>query len=156
MLERPACPDCGSKQSVRLHRVTAANGHEHIAWYCMICSRYAKDSLNRMWLPNKLVAEFLDYWNIRLPDGNVPISIAALPLLKDNTGGDPCAICGAAATEYNHFMPQAFKDDPDVAPEWSEWDKLGAWLCEYHHRLWHAKIAPLWALAQAKREVIQG
>lgn len=151
MLKRPTCPDCNSRQTVGLYKVTAANGHEHVVWHCDNCQRYVKDG-TRLWLPANLVAEFLAYWGMRLPNSDVPANIDAIKVLKGNTG-QPCAICGFTETEYNHFMPQAFKDDADVAPEWAEWDKLGAWLCDYHHRLWHAKIAPLWALAQAKKEL---
>jgi hypothetical protein len=131
--------------------VAAVNGHEHVVWYCKQCERYVKDG-SRLWLPSKMVIEFLAYWSTRLPDRNLPSAIGELPLIKDHGGGEPCAICGATATEYNHFMPQAFKGDPDIAPEWSEWDRLGAWLCDRHHRLWHDKVAPLQALAQMKRE----
>ena len=141
MLQKPTCPTCQGFKTVKLYRVTAANGHDHVAWYCNNCERYVKDG-NRLWLPNALVSEFVAYWSTRLPDSNLPSTIDALPLLRDHTGGEPCAICGATATEYNHFMPQAFKDDPDVVDEWREWDKLGAWLCDTHHKLWHAKVAP--------------
>ena len=123
-------------------------------WYCKQCERYVKDG-NRLWLPNKMVVEFLAYWSTRLSDRNLPSAIGELPLIKDLSGGEPCVICGATSTEYNHFMPQAFKGDPDIAPEWAEWDRLGAWLCDRHHRLWHAKVAPLTALAQVKREAVK-
>lgn len=154
LLVKPTCAGCEGLATVKLYRVTAANGHEHVVWYCKQCERYVKDG-NRLWLPNKLVVEFLDYWSTRLPDRNLPSTISALPILKDHTGSDPCAICGDTATEYNHFMPQAFKVDADVAPDWTEWDRLGAWLCDKHHKLWHAKVAPLHALAQSKREVVR-
>lgn len=152
LLERPPCPECQSKKTVQLFRVTATNGHDHIVWYCKQCERYVKDG-KRLWLPNKLVVEFLDYWNLRIPNGAVPSGIDALPLLKDHAG-EPCAICGDNASEYNHFMPQAFKDDPEIVAEWSEWDKLGAWLCDRHHKLWHAKVAPLHALSKTRRETV--
>jgi hypothetical protein len=155
LLERPTCATCEGQATVRLFRVVAANGHDHVVWYCKACERYVKDG-NRLWLPARMVEEFLAYWNTRLPESNLPKSISTLPLLKEHTGGDPCAICGATATEYNHYMPQAFKDDPDIFADWPEWDRQGAWLCDRHHRLWHAKVAPLQALAQAKREAVRG
>lgn len=155
LLQRPACAECGGIKIVRLYRVIASNGAEHVAWYCTSCQRYVKDDQKRLFLPTKQVAEFISYCHAVSARPNLPKSIAELPLLKEHHNGEPCAICGFTETEYNHFMPQAFKDDADVAPEWAEWDKLGAWLCEYHHRLWHAKIAPLWALAQAKRETVR-
>lgn len=155
LLLRPTCLTCDSQKTVRLMRVTAANGHDHIVWYCTKCQHYVKDG-NRLWLPTALVSEFLTYWSARLPENSsLPSTIEELPLLKDHSGGDPCAICGATATEYNHFMPQAFKDDPDIALDWAEWDRLGAWLCDRHHKLWHAKVAPLQALAQVKREIVK-
>lgn len=153
ILERPACEKCSSLKTVQLRRVSAANGTIHIVWNCNSCQRYVKDGV-RLWLPTTQVSEFLSYWKTRLPESNVPATIEEIPLLKDITG-EPCAICGFTETEYNHFMPQAFKEDADIAPEWERWDKLGAWLCDYHHRLWHAKIAPLWALAQTKREAVR-
>lgn len=150
LLQRPMCPTCSGIKTVKLYRVTAANGHDNIAWYCINCDRYVKDG-NRLWLPRPMVSEFVSYWTARRPDSHLPSSIDALPLLKDYTGGEPCAICGAVATEYNHFMPQVFKTDPAVAGDWHQWDRLGAWLCDTHHKLWHAKVAPLTALAQVKR-----
>lgn len=155
MLHRPMCASCSGIKTVRLYRMIAINGAEHIAWWCTSCQRYVKDEMGRLFLPGKAVTEFINYWHAVSEQPNLPKSIAELPLLKEHAGGEPCAICGNTATEYNHFMPQAFKDAPDIAPEWAEWDKLGAWLCEYHHRLWHANVAPLWALAQAKREMVR-
>jgi hypothetical protein len=125
LLVKPTCEGCEGLATVKLYRVTAANGHEHVVWYCKQCERYVKDG-SRLWLPNKLVVEFLDYWSTRLPDRNLPSTISALPILKDHTG---------------------------IAPDWTEWDRLGAWLCDKHHKLWHAKVAPLHSLAQLKREV---
>jgi hypothetical protein len=154
LLQRPTCPICDGQKTVKLVRVTAANGHDHVVWYCRQCERYVKDG-NRLWLPSFLVSEFLTYWTTRLPDSNLPSIIDGLPLLKENDSGELCAICGAPACEYNHFMPQAFKNDPEIISEWSEWDKLGAWLCDRHHKLWHAKVAPLHALSQAKREAVR-
>lgn len=153
LLKRPVCPECDSRQTVSLYRVTAANGHTHIAWHCDNCQRYVKDG-TRLWLPTLLVEEFLNYWRLRLPDADVPENINAIPVLSAHVG-EPCAICGATATEYNHFMPQAFKSDPDIQGEWYEWDKLGAWLCDKHHKVWHAKVAPLQLLSQVKREAVR-
>lgn len=133
----------------------ASNGAEHVVWYCTSCQRYVKDDIKRLWLPIKLVAEFIDYWHAVSEQPHLAKAIAELPLLKQHENGEPCAICGDTATEYNHFMPQAFKDDPDIALEWEIWDKLGAWLCDKHHKLWHAKVAPLTALAQTKREIVK-
>jgi hypothetical protein len=154
LLQRPSCAQCGSRKTVKLYRVIAANGVNRIVWYCVNCQCYAKDG-NRLWLPNPLVSEFLAYWIARAPDLNIPTSIGEVPLLKDNTGDEPCAICGAAATEYNHFMPQVFKNDPDIASDWTEWDRLGAWLCDKHHKLWHVKVAPLTALARVRQEMVR-
>lgn len=156
MLQRPTCPDCSGIKTVKLRRMIATNGAEHVVWWCTSCQRYVKDNMKRLFLPGKLVTEFINYWHAVSVQPNLPKSIAELPLLKEQMPGEPCAICGFTETEYNHFMPQAFKEDADIAAEWEQWDKLGAWLCDYHHRLWHGKIAPLWALAQAKREAVQG
>lgn len=154
LLEKPTCANCQGFATVKLFRITAANGHEHVVWYCKQCERYVKDG-NRLWLPTRMVTEFLTYWSARLPERNLPSTIDRLPLLKEHSNGEPCAICGDTATEYNHFMPQVFKGDTDIAAEWAEWDRLGAWLCDHHHRLWHAKVAPLTALAQVKREAVR-
>lgn len=154
VLQKPTCPICEGIATVKLCRVIASNGHEHVVWYCKQCERYVKDG-NHLWLAHKMVVEFLAYWSTRLPERNLPSIIGELPLVKEHIGGEPCAICGATATEYNHFMPQVFKNDDDIASDWSEWDKLGAWLCDQHHRLWHAKVAPLQALAQVKREAVK-
>lgn len=154
LLTKPTCQTCNNAATVKLYRITATNGHDHVAWHCNQCDHYVKDG-NRLWLPSALVTEFLTYWSTRLPDRNLPSTISELPLLKDHTGNEPCAICGANASEYNHFMPQAFKCDPDIIGEWTQWDRLGAWLCDHHHKLWHAKVAPLQALAQTKREAVR-
>lgn len=153
LLDKPHCSKCDGFKVVKLMRVTAANGHNHVVWYCTSCGQYVKDG-KRLWLPSRLVSEFLTYWSTRLSERNLPSTIDELPQLKDYTGQEPCAICGVTATEYNHFMPQVFRDDPDIATDWAEWDKMGAWLCDYHHRLWHSKVAPLTALSQVKREVM--
>lgn len=151
LLEKPTCGKCGGLKAVKLVRVTAANGQDHVVWHCTNCKGYVKDGA-RLWLPAKLVSEFLTYWSARLPTSNLPSSIDKLPILQDYTGQEPCAICGSLATEYNHFMPQVFREDADVTAEWKAWDALGAWLCDHHHRLWHRKVAPLTALSQVKRQ----
>jgi hypothetical protein len=153
-MQRPTCLECNCVKPVRLFRIIAANGARYIAWWCTGCERYVKDG-NRLFLPDPRVAEFIAYWHAVSTQPTLASSIDELPLLKEHAGGEPCAICGYTKTEYNHFMPQAFKSDADIEPEWARWDMQGAWLCNYHHRLWHAKVAPLWALAQANREMVR-
>jgi hypothetical protein len=135
-------------------RQVKSNGDVQVAWYCLKCERWVKDG-QRLWLPHVLVKEFLQYWSTVRAADHLPSTIDQLPLVRDYTGFEPCVICGAKASEYHHFMPQVFRNDPDIAPEWARWNECGAHLCPTHHKLWHERVAPLHALAGSGMERVR-
>lgn len=64
------------------------------------------------------------------------------PITDYTTQSQPCVICGAPDTEFNHWLPQMFAERPEIKPEWDTWANVGAPLCRHHHALWHRIVTP--------------
>lgn len=148
---KPACTKCGERRAVKLVRKISAGGQTFVAWFCHDCQRHATPP--EYWLAHAQVERFLQYLAARYPNKDYPRTIDDIPLLNDYSGEQHCFICGRPGAQYHHLMPQAFRDHPDVAPDWPEWDKVGVFLCLHHHQVWHNLVAPLAALATVKKPV---
>ena len=127
MTARPPCPACAAPMLLR--KQIASNGAVQIGWYCMTCETWGMPG---QWVPHKEIAGQLAFggWTIE----NIPI--------VNDYRDVPCAICGKIGTEVHHWMPQKFKDHPDVEAEWQAWQAQTAPLCKYHHDLWHDLVTP--------------
>ena len=144
---RKECPGCLSKADVHLMRTVQTNGKSLVYWHCDGCDRRISKSLSH---PN--VNRYLDYLRMRYPDREFPADVEDIRVQTDYRDGEPCFVCSRhdTGTEYHHFMPQAFKDDPRVAPNWERWEMCGVRLCRACHELWHEKVAPMHELARMK------
>jgi hypothetical protein len=151
ILRKPACSHCDKRMPVKLGRMIAAGGQKNIAWYCTSCLRWATKS--SLWLPHPRVERTLQYIALRYPDNDYPLTLDEIPLINDYSHDTACFICGAPGAQYNHFLPQVYKDHPGVSGEWERWNECGAYLCQAHHDLWHNLVAPLGALATVRNGV---
>lgn len=146
LLIRPACPACGQTGSVHLMRTIQVNGKSLVYWHCEGCDKFASQPL-----PHASVLRLLEYLHYRWPERNIPTAIDEIRTRHDYRDGEPCFICGTTqGTEFNHFLPQTFRHDPRVAPNWERWNRCGVNLCRDCHELWHELVAPMAMLAGAK------
>jgi len=97
------------------------------------------------------VTNYLDFLRYLFPDRtDIPVLIVDIHTRYDYRESEPCFICGSTqGTEYHHFLPATFRNDPRIAPNWEQWDKCGIRLCRPCHELWHELIAPMSVLAGA-------
>lgn len=146
LMVRPACSICGQTDSVHLMRTIQINGNSLIYWHCQSCDRFASQPL-----PHFRVKTHLECLRYRYPEiSHIASDIEEIPTKYDYRDGEPCVICGSHdGTEYNHFMPQAFRYDPDIAPYWTQWERCGVQMCRNCHEKWHGKVAPMMLLAGA-------
>lgn len=143
LLERPACPDCGQTGNVHLLRTVQINGNSLVKWHCETCEKFASQAL-----PHARVLHYFSYLRQRYPERNIPTSIDDIQTAIDFREGEPCYICGAVrGTEFHHFLPQTFRHNPRVAPNWETWQTCGVRLCRPCHELWHELVAPMALLA---------
>lgn len=132
MLSKPQCQYCHNTEPVKLRKRINGNGSYAVFWYCTACERSAQQ--NRPSIKHELVSAYLGQWHRTISD---------VPVLEDYTQDtEPCVICGAQDTEFNHWLPQMFAERPEIAPEWDTWANVGAPLCRHHHALWHRIVTP--------------
>lgn len=145
LLARPACKVCRQTGSVHLMRTIQINGSSLIYWHCETCEKYASQPL-----PHQRVLHFLAYLRQRWPERNIPSTIDEIRTRYDYREDEPCFVCGSIqGTEFHHFLPQAFRHDPRVSPNWERWSTCGVRLCRSCHELWHELVAPMDLLASA-------
>jgi len=143
LIARPACSNCGQTGSVHLMRTIQVNGKSLVYWHCEACDKFASQPL-----PHASVLRLLEYLRYRWPERAIPASIDEIRTRHDYREGEPCFACGeTVGTEYHHFLPQAFRHDPRVAPNWERWERCGVNLCRPCHELWHELVAPMSLLA---------
>ena len=147
LLERPACAHCGQTDSVHLIRNIQINGNSLIYWHCDDCDKRTSQALS-----HQSVLRYLQFIRYRRPDlTNIPTAIADIRTGYDHRASEPCFVCGSMnGTEYHHFLPFAFYDDPRVKPNWRQWDQCGVRLCRPCHELWHELVAPMTWLASVR------
>lgn len=144
---RKECPGCGALGHVHLMQTVQISGERLVYWHCDHCDRRVSNSL-----PHPDVRRYLAYLSYRYPDRQFPSDIEDIRINSDFRDGEPCFVCSqhTTGTEYHHFMPQVFKDHPEVAPNWERWEMCGIRLCRTCHKLWHELVAPMHELARAK------
>ncbi len=133
-VNRPTeCPVChAERDAVVLRRQTDAAGRAMIAWYCKSHAGWA--GRTPKWLPHDNLAAYLT------PKGK---SIADVPLLTDHEAQNPpCVICSKTPSQYHHWLPRMFFEHPEIIQQVMAWDRLGGYLCQYHHDLWHDLVTP--------------
>lgn len=120
----PQCHRCNSVSNVVLrYNITASKTNQYF-WYCASCECITPIPPQKMFLPHSLIKS----WN--LPD-----EFYEKALIKDNSNENPCAVhrCKNVGTEHHHFAPvKMWGNDAGWWPT--------AYLCKYHHRLWHDVI----------------
>lgn len=132
VIEKPNCYRCQRSQDIVLRRNIAANGTSQVFWYCKKCKDQA--AWGGAWIAHPIVMQYLSHWSKTIDD---------IPVAKDYRQQTPtCIICGSSDTEYHHWFPQKFYDDEEVKPQAALWSEVGAYLCRYHHRLWHRIVTP--------------
>lgn len=131
-LRRPTCFRCqAADKRIVLRRNVTANGVSQIYWWCLECEQPAENASG--WLPHVAVRAYLAQWGKSIDD---------IPIIADYRAGYPCVICGNTATEYHHYLPRMIAEHPEIKPQWPAWDAQGAYLCKYHHDLWHDLVTP--------------
>lgn len=122
------CPDC--KARARLRRILGAGGAPLVAWYCPACRAWAARPVR--WLAHAYVRSILERHGLA-PD------LDQIPLLEDYRA--ECEVCGEAGAEWHHFFPTAIRREVFGEGEQNAaWEHFGAYLCPYHHRLWHYAV----------------
>lgn len=150
LLTRPACPVCGQTGSVHLMRTIQVNGKSLVYWHCEPCDKFASQPL-----PHASVLHMLEYLRYRWPGQSFPDTIEGIRTRHDYREDEPCFVCGCTkGTEWHHFLPQTFRHDPRVAPNWDKWNLCGINLCRPCHELWHELIAPMSLLASATQKEV--
>lgn len=134
-LIRPACQRCRGS-NVKLRRQIIVNGTSQLGWWCLNCERWAERPIR--WLSHEQLTVELGRYRATIED---------VPIIKDESEERPCIICGAPG-EYHHWAPQALSGA--FGHEWVRWP--GAWLCMYHHRLWHRVVTPMLVMSVSNRE----
>ena len=99
------------------------------AWRCLKCDSWAANPTK--WIKHDEMQKLAVKAGKPLDD---------VPVIEDYR--QACIICGHSGAQYNHWMPQTLKEHPAVAPQWAQWDNLGAPLCQFHHDLWHDLVTP--------------
>lgn len=122
---RPVCAHCSGTR-VLLRRRINADGSAHIAWRCLDCNRWAENPPK--WMGHKEIVAKLARWKATLED---------VPIIEDYRDRQPCCICGEPG-QYHHWSPQALHGQ--FGDDWYKWP--GAYLCPFHHRLWHRVVTP--------------
>lgn len=151
LLDRPTCSTCEQTGSVHLIRNVQINGNSLVKWHCETCDKFVSQSL-----PHPRVLHYLAYLRQRYPERSIPSTIEEINTRNDYRESDPCFVCGATkGTEYHHFLPQTFRHDPRVAPNWEQWAACGVRLCRDCHELWHELVAPMDLLASATQGQVQ-
>lgn len=140
---KPECSNCKCAKAVKLTRQITTSGITQAFWYCYSCERFA---IAGQFASHEHCYEVFAYLAYRYPNRAWPKSIDELPLLSDRSNVTPCVICGAPG-EFNHWMPQAHRNHPDVTNDWPAWRQFGEYLCRKHHMIWHERQAPLGGLA---------
>jgi hypothetical protein len=129
---KPNCRYCQSDKHVKLRRRVNGNGSIAVYWYCLDCEKGAE--LGERSISHSRANEYLAPYGKTIDD---------LPIVADYTHeSEPCLICGARDTEFNHWLPQMFAERSDVQPDWQVWQNVGAPLCHKHHLLWHRVVTP--------------
>lgn len=112
--KRESCRLCGHRNGYLGH-VVKSNGSIGIRW---VCDRCEKPSLTD--IPHS----FID-----------PIPSHALPKVFDHSDQPSlmpgCQVCDRQAEEFHHWAPLA------IFPDWPD---AGVYLCQDHHREWHARM----------------
>jgi hypothetical protein len=131
-MQPPVCRHCGSDKQVKLRRRINGNGSTAVIWFCLACNKGAE--MNEPAIAHDKVRKFLAEYGKTIDD---------LKSVTDyTTQSQPCVICGAPDTEFNHWLPQMFAEQPEIKPEWDVWANVGAPLCRHHHALWHRIVTP--------------
>ncbi len=109
---RAYCKHDGEYREVRIQ---VANGHWQVRTQCLKC--------NEVYGPAR---------------GNHRADFKQLPIGEWSYLNPACAVCGEKFTAYHHWLPRALaKMAGESCEAWP-----GAYLCEYHHRLWHQIVTP--------------
>jgi len=123
---KPDCYRCHGK-NVKLRRKIIGNGSSQVVWWCLDCELGAV--VNCPPLKHLDILAFISKWEVGIND---------LPVIKDYSAQVLCAVCGKPNTEYHHWAPQSY-----YKLGGADWFKYpGAYLCKYHHHLWHAIVTP--------------
>lgn len=125
ILKAPPCQHCHSGQ-VKLRRLVASDGTSRISWWCLTCERWAQNPVT--WIAHSLVKAELSRWKASIED---------IQVVGDYSEQTPCVICGKPG-QWHHWAPQAMSER--FGEDWFKWPC--AYLCEYHHQLWHCIVTP--------------
>jgi hypothetical protein len=126
--KRKPCEYCQS-ENIEMRRAITSSGVTQYRWYCLGCGAIA--SKTRQNIPHWII----DIWH---EAGKLPIDLLDIPLASDYTAQAVCCVCGKAGAELHHFAPQMLSDY--FGGEWTQWPT--AYLCKYHHDLWHSIVTP--------------
>ena len=130
MIHKPQyCERCNST-NIKLRRALLINGVSRIAWWCMSCERWAIHLGPA--IPHTDVTAFMAQYGSTIED---------IPIVRDDSMECPCVICGKPG-EWHHWAPQSMGNA--FGADHIRWP--GAFLCIYHHHLWHDIVTPglLW------------
>lgn len=128
----PVCRHCNANQNVKLRLRINANGSVSVYWYCTKCNKGAQ--FGEPAIKHDKVSAILSEYGKTIDD---------LPIVANYTvESQPCIICDRRDTEFNHWLPQMFANNEEIAPEWDAWANVGAPLCRHHHAVWHRTVTP--------------
>lgn len=116
-----ACKKCSRKTLVKLVRTITASGISQVYWQCSSC----KDNANggAVYIKHEILKQN-------------KVEIDDLPVVADYRRlENACVVCGALGAERHHWAPRyLFGDRAEEYPT--------AYLCNYHHMLWHRIVTP--------------
>ncbi len=115
------CERCKKKAWVKLVRNITASGISQIYWLC-VSGEHPISNPGSDWISHQKIKDA----------GYDPND---LPVVKNYSGSNLCAVCGSPFAEYHHWAPHhLFGDEADKWP--------AAYLCKKHHEQWHALVTP--------------
>jgi len=126
-MTRPVCHKCEQSSGVLLRRIFNSGGAIMIAWRCVECDCWTPSPVE--WIKHETVKQIIK--------GH---SIDEIPVIDDCRIS--CDICGKPGAQLHHFLPQMFARHEEIFPNWPQWCRFHANLCQYHHDLWHDLVTP--------------
>lgn len=128
-MKPPKCVLCGPQSEVKLRRIVNAASVSMFAWYCLHCKSWVETPVR--YFKHDVILPALAKQGAQADD---------IPIVADYRL--QCQICGHVGAEYHHWLPQMFKEHPDITQQWPTWEQQGINLCKYHHDLWHDLVTP--------------
>lgn len=115
------CKKCDRTTRVKLVRTITTSGISQVYWQCPACNDNA--SGGAVYIKHEILRKY-------------KVEIDDLPVVNDYRSlENACVVCGALGAERHHWAPRyLFGDKAEEYPT--------AYLCNYHHMLWHKLVTP--------------